>query len=227
MRRSAPSDADIAKNISCPCPRAALPCAYSFEMQRFLAPNRSRVETVGPTAEDVEHAIRSLSDADLARLKALARLWSRRLPAGHSWADVLNEAIARALDGSRRWPTGVPLMTFLSGVMRSICDDQLRRARREHAVLLRGEDVDDLCGCDEEASSTDPERILAAAQAVAEIHRLFIGDPAAQKIIAGLADGLSARDICALHGMSERDYDTTRKRMRRALIRAGLHRSAR
>jgi hypothetical protein len=29
----------------------------------------------------------------------------------------------RSLDGSRRWPPGVPLLALLSGVMRSICDD--------------------------------------------------------------------------------------------------------
>jgi len=55
---------------------------------------------------------------------------------------------------------------------------------------------------------------------------LFASDPLALKIIAGLAEGLTPTEICKLHGMSERQYDTTRKRMRRALLRCGLEWSA-
>jgi hypothetical protein len=42
------------------------------------------------------------------------------------------------------------------------------------------------------------------------------------KIIAGLADGLTAKEICRVYGMSECEYDTARKRMRRAILRSGL-----
>ncbi|MGY3077968.1 hypothetical protein ACVWZZ_004376 [Bradyrhizobium sp. LM6.10] len=65
----------------------------------------------------------------------------------------------------------------------------------------------------------DPERILVAAQTLANIYRLFEGDPLALKIMAGMADGLAAREICKIHEMSELDYDTTRRRMRRTLLR--------
>jgi len=62
----------------------------------------------------------------------------------------------------------------------------------------------------------------AASQALAAIHRLFAADPFALKIIAGLAEGLTASEICRHYDMAERDYDTARKRMRRALLRCGL-----
>jgi DNA-directed RNA polymerase specialized sigma24 family protein len=100
-------------------------------MERLTERNRGFAITAGSAAVDVAHAIRTLSDVDLARLKALARLWSRGLPGNVGWTDVLNEAIVRVLDGSRPWPPGVPLLAFLSGVMRSICEDQWRRVRRE------------------------------------------------------------------------------------------------
>ena len=165
-------------------------------------------------------------NADLVRLQALAPLWTRGLPGCIGWADVLHEAIARALDGSRKWPADVPILAFLSGVMRSICDDQWRRARREFEVLVRGEDVVDLCVSGDEATSPSPERVVAAAQSLAAVDRLFASDPPALKIIAGLAEGLTPTEICTLHGMSEREYDSTRKRMRRALLRRGLEWSA-
>jgi DNA-directed RNA polymerase specialized sigma24 family protein len=89
------------------------------------------------TAADVARAVHSLSDADLVRLKALARLWARGMPRGLSWSDILHDAIVRALDGSRKWPAGVSLLAFLSGVMRSICADTWRREQldADFAVL--------------------------------------------------------------------------------------------
>ena len=177
--------------------------------------NRQRLIPAGTAATgDVAGALRALSDTDLVRLKSLARLWSRGLPGGLGWADVLNEAIVRSLDGSRRWPTDVPLLAFLSGVMRSICHEHWRRARRDHALLVVAPDA--------VAAPDNPERVLAAAQALGAINGLFADDPAALKILAGLAEGMTATDIRLHYDMSERDYDSTRKRMRRALLRRGL-----
>src|SRR5215831_16889834 len=194
-------------------------------MERFTEGSGRRIVTVDNTTVDVARAIHSLSDTDLVRLKALARLWARGLPGWVGWADVLQEAIARALDGSRRWPPGVPILAFLSGIMRSICDDQWRRARRELEVFVSG-DVVDLCASGDEMKSPSPERVVTAAQSLAAIGRLFASDPLALKIIAGLAEGLTPTEICKRQGMSERQYDTTRKRMRRALLRCGLEWSA-
>jgi DNA-directed RNA polymerase specialized sigma24 family protein len=171
-------------------------------------------------ATDVASAIDALSDIDLVRLKALARLWSRDLPGGLSWTDILHEAIARTLDGSRPWPPGVPILGFLSGVMRSICNDHWRRARLEQRLFVSRDNEDQRSGPGGDADEVpDPERILVAAQTLANIYRLFEGDPLALKIIAGMADGLAAREICKIHEMSELDYDTTRRRMRRTLLR--------
>jgi DNA-directed RNA polymerase specialized sigma24 family protein len=195
-------------------------------MERFIVGSSSLVVTVDDTTADIARAIHALSNADLVRLKALARLWARGLPAGVGWADVLHEAIARALDGSRKWPPGVPILAFLSGIMRSICEDQWRRARREAEVLVRDEELTDVCAFGEEVKSPSHERVVAAAQSLAVIDRLFAGDPQAQKVIAGLAEGLTPPEICKRYGMSEREYDTTRKRMRRALLRRGLTGSA-
>ncbi len=196
-------------------------------MEDFAERTNSAAVTVGNTTVDTMCAIRALSDVDLLRLKAIARVWARGLPGGVGWTDVLNEAIARVLDGSRRWPPGVPLLAFLSGVMRSICDDHWRRARRDLELLVQWDDFVDLSAPDEEAQSApDPERVLAAGQALAAIDRLFAGDAPVLKIIAGLADGLTAKEICRAYGMSECEYDTTRKRMRRAILRSGLAWSA-
>jgi len=192
-------------------------------MERFSESSLRGIVTVDNTAVDIARAIHSLSNSDLVRLKALALLWTRGLASWLGWADVLHEAIARALDGSRRWPPGVSIVAFLSGIMRSICDDQWRRARRELEVLVRADDLGEPGMLGEEAEfSPDPERMLAAAQALSAVNQMFALDPSALKVIAGLTDGLTAQEIQQRYGMSEREYDTVRKRMRRALLRAGL-----
>ncbi|WP_246229805.1 RNA polymerase sigma factor [Bradyrhizobium cytisi] len=187
-------------------------------MERLtIAPN---ADDRGAHAADVASAIDALSDVDLVRLQALARLWSRDLPGGLGWSDILHEAIARVLDGSRPWPPDVPILAFLSGVMRSICNDHWRRARLEQRLLVSRDDPDQRSWpCEEAHEVPDPERVLAAAQTLANVYRLFAGDLLALKIIAGMADGLAAREICRIHDMSELDYDTTRRRMRRTLLR--------
>src|SRR5260370_16504085 len=90
-------------------------------MERFTEWSGRRVGTVDNTTVDIERAVQLLSDADLVRLKALARLWARGLPGGVGWADGLHEAIVRALDCSRKRPPDVPILAFLSGILRRIC----------------------------------------------------------------------------------------------------------
>ncbi|UHC14683.1 sigma-70 family RNA polymerase sigma factor [Methylobacterium currus] len=158
---------------------------------------------------DVAAAIRGLSTVDLVRLRALARLRARRLP-GLDWSDILHEAIVRALDGTRRWPPEVPILVFLAGCMRSIEHDLRRRLAQEQA--WRAHDPADCEG-------TDLERAIAAAQALGAIVSLFSGDETVLWIIEGLGHGRSAAEIRARHGLSQTDYDSARKRLRRALLR--------
>ncbi|WP_407524562.1 RNA polymerase sigma factor [Methylobacterium oryzisoli] len=171
-------------------------------------------EAIEPSMAD---ALAALSDADLARLEAVARLRVRALP-GLDWSDLLHEAVLRALEGTRRRPPGLPLPVFLAGCMRSLCNEHWRRLRRERQILTAG----DAAGVEDEVDPgphADPERILAASQALQSLFALFRGDGAVLAILGGLADGLPPPEIRARHGLSETEYDNARKRMRRALLR--------
>jgi DNA-directed RNA polymerase specialized sigma24 family protein len=170
-------------------------------------------------------AMKLVGDCDLLRLKVIARLHGRSLPPDISWADLLQEALARVLDGSRAIPPDVPAVAFLAGVMRSIKAEHWRRRRRatqQQPVLANDYQVvaaETAEACDPQPN---PERWLIAAQQLEAIGNLFAQDPVALQIIAGLGDGLTAEEIRRALGMSKTDYDSARKRMRRALIRAGL-----
>ena len=90
----------------------------------------------GPPERDVGAALVALSEEDLLRLRAIAKLRARSLPDGMSWSDLLHEAVLRALTGARPWPPAVPLLAFLAGVMRSLCDEQWRRHRRQNHLPI-------------------------------------------------------------------------------------------
>jgi DNA-directed RNA polymerase specialized sigma24 family protein len=166
-----------------------------------------------PPQRDVGAALAVLSEEDLLRLRAIARLRARSLPGGMSWSDLLHEALLRALlTGARPWPPGVPLLAFLAGVMRSLCDEQWRRHRRQ----------DHLPTSHDSGGVDDPERACAAAEALAAIQRLFASDKAALKVIAGLISGMAAEDIRRHYGLTAVQYDTTRRRIRRTMLRHGL-----
>jgi RNA polymerase sigma-70 factor (ECF subfamily) len=68
----------------------------------------------------------------------------------------------------------------------------------------------------------DPERACAAAEALVAIQRLFASDAAALKVITGLIGRMAAEDIRRYYGLTAVEYDTTRRRIRRTLLRHGL-----
>ena len=102
--------------------------------------------------------------------------------------------------------------------MRSICHELWRRRGREPELVVFEDEVEREVAC----PAPNQERVLAAAQAIAAIQRLFRGDEIALRIMAGLA----AEEIRNDNNLSSVQYDSARRRMRRALIGIGLTGSA-
>lgn len=167
---------------------------------------------------DLAAEVAALSDADLLRLRAVARLRARGLP-GLDERDLFNEAVVRLLDGSRARPPDVPLVAVLAMTMRSVAHDHWRRHRRERPVFVRSDGSADDVAARQPDPAPDPERAAAAAQALGDVDRLFARDAVASQIVAGLAAGLTAEEIRARYGLGATAYDTARRRMRRALLR--------
>jgi len=170
-------------------------------------------------------ALELVSRLDLLRLKSIARVYARGLPPDVTWEDLLQEALTRVITGARVRPEGVETLAFIVGVMRSLRADYWRRASRqtEGKDALRIDHSDDeslaLVGADPEPS---PERALSARQELTLVHMLFANDAQALKILEGLGLGLDAEQIRRRARMSRTDYDSTRRRMRRTLLREGL-----
>jgi DNA-directed RNA polymerase specialized sigma24 family protein len=177
------------------------------------------------TPAQVALALNLISRMDFLRLKAIARLHARGLPPDISWDDLLQEAFTRAMVGSRRKPQGVAMVAFLAGIMRSLRAEHWRRARGGPGSneTLRIDHQRDLSQAAElRDPASDLEQSLLAHDQIEAIERLFAADPVALGILAGLAEGRSAAQIRAGMRISKIDYDSARKRMRRALLREGL-----
>jgi DNA-directed RNA polymerase specialized sigma24 family protein len=173
---------------------------------------------------EVALALNLISRMDFLRLKAIARLHARGLPPDVSWDDLLQEAVTRALVGSRRKPQAVPMVAFLAGIMRSLRAEHWRRARggpRSREILRI--DHQDLSRVGElRDPASDLEQALLAREQIGAIEQLFAGDPVALGILAGLAEGRSATQMRAALGISKTIYESARKRIRRTLLREGL-----
>jgi DNA-directed RNA polymerase specialized sigma24 family protein len=187
-------------------------------------PQRKAVGFFVAAPAETALALKIVSKSDLLRLKTIARIHARGLPADAGWADLLQEAFTRILDGSRQQPAGVPLVAFLAGVMRSLKSEHWRRALREsrYAQKFRAPQAGEPEDLDLGDRASDPERLLSALQELAAVDRLFADDHMVLQIINGLAEGLTAEQIRAAMGISKTDYDSARKRMRRTLLREGL-----
>jgi DNA-directed RNA polymerase specialized sigma24 family protein len=170
-------------------------------------------------------ALRLITEMELLRLKTIAKLHARGLPPDVGWEDLLQEALTRVLIGARLPPENVPMVAFLAGIMRSLKSEHWRRATHRLGRLqtLRIDQAGDAARDVElRDPAPTPERSLSARQELTAIKQLFADDSVALKIIAGLADDLSAEQIRSAHAISRTDYDSARKRMRRTLLREGL-----
>jgi hypothetical protein len=102
---------------------------------------------------------------------------------------------------------------FLAGVMRSIKAEHWRRARREAKQLPK---------LLPDSPTPNLESGLIAFQELTAIDRQFADDPQARQVLTGLAEGRSPDEIRAFNQLSKTEYDSTRKRIRRVLLREGL-----
>jgi DNA-directed RNA polymerase specialized sigma24 family protein len=82
--------------------------------------------------EEIEQAIRTLPDAGMVRLRRIAAACSPGRP--QDAKDLLQEACARALGGSRKCPRHVDVVRFLGEAMHSISSDGAKERQRHPAL---------------------------------------------------------------------------------------------
>jgi hypothetical protein len=161
----------------------------------------------GPYAEiytvaEISQVIGSLTAAQKTALLKIAKAYAWKTRYGHE--DLIQEALTRVLEGKRAWPRRLPPVVFLRGVMRSIASDWGPEGVDDSV------DVDDIGYVNHSATARiDVRKMLA----------LFDDDPVAQKIFIAMLAGARGEELRELSGLSAKDYETKRTKMRRRLER--------
>ena len=167
--------------------------------------------------EDVRASIEAFTNFEWHRVSRAAAYWARRY--GAEVDDLMQEAIERAMDGTRVCPGHVSVVTFLSGTMRSISADWRKARAGRGEVRLVTEDgrmvvdpIDDRPNAAEITESRQQERLIKQA-----ILDLFEGDLAAQTIVEGDMDGMEGEELRNLTGLDMKSFASKRRLIRRRI----------
>jgi hypothetical protein len=134
------------------------------------------------SCDEIAAGICAFTSAQRARLCAVAEKYSWLYPFGAD--DLLSEAVARALAGTRRCPGDVDVVRFIVKAMRSIAYDEGQKIENqvETVPLLQpGDDVKH--AVDPMDSDTNPEELMIAAELREELLGLISGDPQARGLL--------------------------------------------
>ena len=150
----------------------------------------------------------SLTEAEWAKLKGLARNRCRVGRPGEE-EEVLQDAIYRVLEGKRKWPKGLNLYAFLSGVMKSIVSEQSKIGFRRNV----DRDIDKAANIvSEDTSAAD---LVLETEIVTHVMALFDGDDDAEALAEGIMDGWEKQDLLSLFDSDTTRDETVRKRFKR------------
>lgn len=184
----------------------------SSEPQPIPEPNEDR----NATLEEAREAIESLTDADYAKLMLIARGFRKARLRGNTVEpeDLLQEAFAKTLDGTRAWNKSVSILKHLVGVMRSDSSHEATRRSEWSMRPLEGEQ-----GKQEEEIPARPDTALEDRDEFERALHLFETDEVAQKLLRLKGDGYSASEIQRELGIGNTQYESTLKRIRRHIAK--------
>ena len=207
-----------------------------------MARKRSRrvSEEVAATPDEIKAEIEALNAADLARLKSYAGNRIQRL--GHkadnrSADDLLQIAFKLLLDDTRRWDRRkVDFMPFMIGAIKSISSNWAKGYKPEEtlALTLDVEKTNKDSGTfrpmdnveddrpNPEQCLVDEEKRESDARLLEMIDHQFKDDEQAQMVIEAWGDGYDPPDVRSLWNLSQKEYNTIVRRIRRTVDRAGL-----
>lgn len=187
-------------------------------------PARRIPEENAASQEEILAAMNALTDAQSLKLRNFARFRINglgRRSGGRDYEDLLGEAFKATLARDRRWNKAISFFQHMLGAMSSISDHWKKKFDTGEGRI--GVPVSWPNSNGEENSlplhipSTEPdcECILSAKQELEEVEQLFTDDPLIREIIDGLRDKMPGPDIQQILGLSQVEYETAVKRMRR------------
>ena len=192
-------------------------------------------EESAATPAEITAAMEVLTSADLLRLRAYSRCRVRglgRKAAGRTETELLADAMTATLAGRRRWnKEKVDFAGHLIGAMRSISNHWRTQSKPADEATLES----DLLQITEEGDvlspldlvlSKDPtpndeleakESRREATERVQAIEKAFATDHVISLILRGLREGMTPAEVRSELELSQTEYETAMKRLRRRM----------
>jgi RNA polymerase sigma factor (sigma-70 family) len=163
------------------------------------------------SAAELSDALRQLSEADLIRLYKIAGWYI----GGTSMQidDLVHEAIVRAMEGTRRCPRDLHIITFLFKTMESIASAE--REKYDTKAVQNPKDPEDL----PDKASTPELQVIDMEERQEHIEALLGNDQEALMVLMRINDGYGPEEICEICEIDKTRYATIRRRIRRAIER--------
>lgn len=160
----------------------------------------------------------ALSKADMIRLQWIARQFENR--GGGEANELLQEALARVLEGRRHCPRKVGIVQFIGGIVSSLSSEASETRKKGLGPVPVGDGVIDAAVHD----GPSPEREVASridgGATLAKVHEAIAGDEELELLVEGIYDGMKGKDLEEFLGVDTRKLATVQKRLQRKL--AGL-----
>lgn len=169
------------------------------------------------SSDAFRHALTGLEEEDRLRLKRKADSFAYIV--GMEPDDILHEAITRTLEGSRRCPADVEIVVYLGNAMRSIASEQSRKAVSEVHAEATDDPRGGVSSYDHSGPADAPASHTELYAVLARLESHFENDQEAYSVVWGLLDGSDPEEIRQRVGMSDTEYQTARRRVRRAIER--------
>jgi hypothetical protein len=194
-------------------------------MKRSDKTSRRVPEESAATRDEVVTAIEALTRHEHLRLEQYARWRIRglgRAARNDDWEELLREAIVATYEGTRRWnKESVDFSRHLIGVMRSISSHWRERFDPDEALLEsevtrvspEGKESNPMLNVASPAA--DPEHALETKEEVERVERIASKSPLAWLIMDGLRGGMTGPEIRQALEVSQKDYETAYKWLRR------------
>ena len=189
---------------------------------------RDKAEGAASQAK-VREALTSLTDMEMAHLRYRAKFWAGSLgrhAAGRDWEDLLNEALTRLLSGQRSWNPEIGIVQVIDQAMRSIRSSWSEKGERsgvEALVSVAPTDAADDEGRVTVVPATEsPESLAADRELIDQIQQLFADDEDAQTVLTGYDLGMKGPELLEVSGLSRKEFEAARRRIRRGIVREGL-----
>lgn len=196
-------------------------------------PLRRVPDEVAATPGEIAAAIEALTPGDWARLKRFADCRILRLgPKADSKTgdDLIQTALTDLMADTRRWnKSKVGFVMLLTGAMKSISSNWARSYKEAETAVLEadlrreneeGEIFSPLDNLQE--PGPNPAQRLSDKQTLRLIDNLFKDDEKAQMVLTSWQEGYDPPGIRELWGLSQNEYNTIVRKIRRRLGTAAL-----